>query len=117
MNRYISSCCLPLLLATLLIASCGARPDPSIGGNDEHPSTKISSGEAFVQQTDRDDAPAGTMNPLSDPGQVRVFLEVKDITHGDIYLQGGLLYINIVGLTEEIDHVLGRNTQSGRTRQ
>jgi hypothetical protein len=49
---------------------------------------------------------AGTTNPLSDPGQVRAFLESKDIPHGDIYLQDGLLYINVVGLTEEIEHII-----------
>lgn len=43
---------------------------------------------------------SGTMNPLSEPGEVRRFLQDNQIPNGDIYLKEGLLYINLVKPTE-----------------
>ncbi|SDW21410.1 DUF3221 domain-containing protein [Paenibacillus sp. CF384] len=95
-----------VLLAVLLLTGCGPRMEPSDnvqGGNDNN----------IVQVTDNEVKGSGTIDPVSEPGEVRGFLQDHQIANGDIYLKDGLLYINLVKPTENGEKLLADRYKSG----
>ncbi len=106
MNSYDWLRCCSIILVVLLLSGCGAPKNASIEGNKSQPSLMSNSVETPVQQPIQDTVADGKRNPLVDPGQVREFLGVKNIPHGDIFLQDNVLYINIVELNEEIESLI-----------
>ncbi|RAP75859.1 hypothetical protein [Paenibacillus montanisoli] len=106
-----------LLLVSLavLVVSCDPRMETS-GSNDEPSTTSLSgdSGNApQVDTADRNPAGTGTINAAAEPGGVRGFLDEQQIANGDIYLKDGKVYINIVGLNDEIRQLLADQYAAG----
>ncbi|MBP3967394.1 DUF3221 domain-containing protein [Paenibacillus lignilyticus] len=94
------------LLAVILLTGCGRQMEPS--GN-------VQGGYAnnTVQVTDNEVKGSGTIDPLSEPGEVRSFLQDNQIPNGDIYLKDGLLYINLVKPTESGERLLADRYKTG----
>ncbi|GGG21922.1 DUF3221 domain-containing protein [Paenibacillus abyssi] len=81
-----------LSLAVLVLAACGYKPES--GGQADDPDTN---------EPNRAALGAAIQLPHAEPGAVKHFLESENITNGDIYLQEGKTYINVVELTPEIE--------------
>ncbi|ANE48427.1 hypothetical protein SY83_21490 [Paenibacillus swuensis] len=86
-KRIIS--CFVLFIA---LSGCGAKPDLDSQGDTISPSKP----------------PSVTPRPLkdADPESIRAYLKHQEIANGDIYLKDGLLHINIVNLTPELEQQL-----------
>lgn len=99
-----------LLLGLLvpLAAGCGARDEAGSGSSEP--------GASAPSLAARKAAGTGTVNPLDNPAEVRGFLDAQGIVHGDIYLQDGLLYINVVGLNDEVERTLAERYAEGTYR-
>ncbi|KIL34355.1 hypothetical protein SD71_20195 [Cohnella kolymensis] len=74
---------LTILLAAVILGGCGASPDK--------------------QGAELESKPHLDSRRPSQPGEMRSYLAAKNIPNGDIYLQDGLLYVNVVALNERIE--------------
>ncbi|SEO95341.1 DUF3221 domain-containing protein [Paenibacillus sp. OV219] len=81
-------------LLAMTMMSCGAREEPG-------------------SRSDKNYTGSGTLNPMNDPNGVREFLSEHHIANGDIYLKEGKVYINIVGLNNEVNRLLADRYKAG----
>ncbi|MFC4099279.1 DUF3221 domain-containing protein [Paenibacillus xanthanilyticus] len=99
--------CAAVLLAGVLLAGCGAKSstggETSVEGDKPGQST---SGSAGGQTQAPSPVPA-------DPEKVQSFLAETSFKNGDIYLDGGKVHINVVGLDEDIERQFAVRFTSG----
>ncbi|MBB3112573.1 hypothetical protein FHS18_004674 [Paenibacillus phyllosphaerae] len=88
-----------LVLAAALVSACGSKEQ-----NDVPSAPQASAPDDGVsgQAGGEVDNPAGQPVAAS-PESIRSFLSEADFKNGDIYLNGGKLHVNVVGLTAEIE--------------
>lgn len=86
-----------LCLLAVSFSGCGARMESSSSGENAYKGN-------------------GTLNPMNDPNEVRQFLAENHIANGDIYLNDGKVYINIVGMNDEIRRLLANRYKAGTYR-
>lgn len=95
-----------LVITAALLAGCGSKLKEE---NPPQPNNQQGSEPAAPDQ-----GSGSTVQPAdADPVAVRTFLSSNDIKNGDIYLQGGKLHINIVGLTPEIEQQVAEQFTAG----
>jgi len=81
-----------LVLVVVMLAACGAKETKVEGGKAE-PDTNVTgdgSNTAPLEQA------------AADPDLIKSYLKESSLTHGDIYLDGSIVHVNIVGLTPEV---------------
>ncbi|WP_308639795.1 DUF3221 domain-containing protein [Paenibacillus silvisoli] len=101
MKRMICSFAALIVFAALMIG-CGVKKE--VGEEDNR--TLKNAGSTPVVATEPNLSGFGTVNAVSEPGGVRGFLNDQHILHGDIYLKDDKVFINIVGLNDNVRKLL-----------
>jgi predicted small secreted protein len=97
---------LALSLLAMQLTACGTRLESGSSGEDVNRTLSGTGGNSGLNEVDSSRAGTGTVNAMTDPNEVRKFLDANKIANGDVYLQDEKVYINIVGLNEKISRFL-----------
>ncbi|UVI29572.1 YobA family protein [Paenibacillus spongiae] len=81
-----------MVLVVAILAACGAKETKVKNDNPGPDTTAAGDGTTTAQET----------QPAADPESVKSYLKEANLTNGDIYLDGSIVHVNIVGLTAEI---------------
>lgn len=102
-TRRIGPVLLLLAAAIALTAGYGARPEDGMSGaGADNPPVAVGP-QATETLKPQAEETGETMKRISEPGQFKAFLAKQNIPNGDIYLQDGLVHVNVVGLNGEIE--------------
>ncbi|TYP70575.1 DUF3221 domain-containing protein [Paenibacillus methanolicus] len=103
----IARVCAAALLASVLLAGCGAKSSTG----DEQP---IEGEQPAQSSTSSDRGAAQNASPVpADPEKAKAFLAEASFKNGDIYLDGGNVHINVVGLDADIERQFSARFTAG----